>query len=263
MHKKILVADGQRAIIGGSNYGYRYEGPQQWRDTNVLLTGPIVTTLQQEYNYDWDNRSAAAHLVMSAPALAPPAGPLTLREIDQKPSEDDYDINHAILIGLRIARQRVDIEAPYFNPSDWLLAELTDAVDRGVQVRILMNSQMSNDVPQAYYVDASWFGTVLERGIRIFLWDRTVRTMHSKAMVVDDSLAMAGTYNFNARSILWDTENAIFTTDPGAIRLIDEMIQKDFQQQDLVQEIDLEWVSSQPLCEQLKWGVFGLVGLLF
>ena len=263
MHKKILIADGQRAVIGGSNYGYRYEGPQQWRDTNVLLTGPIVATLQQEFDYDWDNRSGPHHLVTAAAALPEPSGPFALREIDQKPSENDFDINHAIIIGLRLARQRVDIEAPYFNPTDWLIAELADAVARGVQVRILMNSQMSIDVPQGYYAEASLFGTVLERGIRVFLWDRAARTMHSKAMVVDDSLAMVGTYNFNARSILWDTENVIFTTDPGAIQLIDEMIQNDFQQQDVIREIDLDWVNSQPPGEQFKWDLYGLFAPLF
>ncbi len=262
MHKKILVADGERAIIGGSNFGYRYQGPSQWRDTNVVLTGPIATTLQHEFNYDWDNRTAPALLLLQSPATTPSVGDVALREIDQKPSQDDFDINNAILIGLRLAKRRVDIEAPYFNPTDWLLDEMADAVARGVDVRVLLNSETSNDVPQTYYADAALFDTILQRGIRLFLWDRTTRTMHSKAMIVDDALAMVGTYNFNARSILWDTENAIFSTDPAVIQMIDQMIQTDFAE-DHILEIDREWVRSQPASDQLKWGLYSLFGPLF
>ncbi len=262
MHKKILVADGERAIIGGSNYGYRYQGPSQWRDTNVLLTGPIVTTLQHEFNYDWDNRTAPALLLLQSPATAPSAGDVVLRAIDQKPSEDDFDINNAVLIGLRLAKRRVDVEAPYFNPTPWLLDEMSDAVARGVEIRVLLNSETSNDVPQTYYADAALFDTILQRGIRLFLWNRTTRTMHSKAMIVDDAMAMVGTYNFNARSILWDTENAIFSTHPTVIQMIDQMIQNDFAHETVL-EIDREWVRNQPASDQLKWRLYSLFSPLF
>lgn len=262
MHKKILVADGARAIIGGSNYGYRYMGPSQWRDTNALLTGPIVTTVQREFDYDWDNRSSKAYLLLSKVPPAPTEGNLTLRLIDQKPSENDFDINNAIIIALRLAKRRIDIEAPYFNPTDWLLRELSDAVARGVDVRVLLNSRESNDIIQVYYADASLFEASLTRGIRLFIWDRTLRTMHSKAMIVDDSLAMIGTYNFNPRSALWDTENAIFSTDPVMIRMVDEMIRADFAEPNIL-EIDMEWVNSQPPCERRLWDLYGLAAPLF
>ena len=193
---------------------------------------------------------------------APVEGNLAIRTIDQKPSEDDFDINNAIIIGLRLAKRRVDIEGPYYNPTDWLLKELSDAVARGVQVRVLLNSHASNDIIQVYYADAARFPDSLSRGIRLFLWDRTVRTMHSKAMIVDDSLAMIGTYNFNPRSALWDTEDAIFSTDPAFISMVDTMIQDDFSQDNLM-EIDMDWVNSQPAMDRTMEDLLSLVNPVF
>ena len=260
-HKKILIADGQRAIVGGSNYGYSYVGPSQWRDTNALLTGPIVTTLQHEFDYDWDNRSAAAELLLESPATTPSEGQFALREIDQKPSEGDFDINNAVTIGLRLAKSRVDIETPYFNPPDWMLDEMENAVDRGVQIRVLLNSASSVDIPAVFAADASRFEASLTRGVRIFLWNLPGRTIHAKAMVVDDSLAMIGSYNFDARSSFWDTENAIFSTEPAAVQAIDAVLQKDFAES-FVNEIDLDWVASQPPCDQFLWDIIGLASPL-
>ena len=101
------------------------------------------------------------------------------------------------------------------------------------------------------------FEASLTRGIRIFLWNLTGRTIHAKAMIVDDSLAMVGTYNFDSRSSSWDTENAIFSTDPAVIQAVDDILQKDFAES-FVNEIDLDWVASQPFCDQFLWDILGL-----
>lgn len=244
-HKKLMVVDGRTAIIGGMNYGTRYLGNEQWRDTNVLLTGPVVASIQDEFLRDWEELDGP--VADPAPYFPPltPTGDLGVRIVDQRPLAGDFSINYAVTIALHLARRSVLIEAPYFNPSDDLLAELLAAAARGVDVCILTNDRDSMDISHSFYQAAYWFETLLDGGVRVFLWQRGDRTMHSKAMVVDDEFAMIGSYNFNLRSILWDTENAAIFHDPPAVEAVREMIEADLGAEWTL-EIDAAWIAEQP-----------------
>ncbi len=244
-HKKILIVDGRTAIIGGMNYGMRYLNKDQWRDTNVMLTGPVVASIQREFLRDWEELDGPiADPSRYYPPLTP-TGDLGVRVVDQRPLSDDFDINYAITIALHLAAHSVLIEAPYLNPSDDLLAELLAAAARGVEVCILTNDQDSMDVADSFYQAAYWFETLLNGGVRVFLWQRGSRTMHSKAMVVDDDFAMISSYNFNLRSILWDTENAAIFRDPPAVQAVRQMIEADLYTE-WTTEIDAAWIAEQP-----------------
>lgn len=244
-HKKMLIIDGRTAIIGGMNYGTRYLGNEQWRDSNVLLTGPVVASVQREFLRDWEELDGpVADPTRYFPPLAP-TGDLGVRMIDQRPLAGDFSINYAVTIALHLAQRSVLIEAPYFNPSDDLLAELLAAAARGVDVCILTNDLNSMDIADAFYQAAYWFETLLNGGVRVFLWQRGERTMHSKAMVVDDDFAMISSYNFNLRSILWDTENAAIFRDPPAVEAVRQMIENDLNAE-WTRGIDAAWMAEQP-----------------
>ncbi len=245
-HKKMLIVDGRTAIIGGMNYGRRYLSNDQWRDTNVMLTGPVVASVQREFLRDWEDLDGCS---IADPAryfpLLMPTGDLGVRVLDQRPLAEDFDINYAVTIALHLARRSVLIEAPYFNPSEDLLAELLATAARGVEVCILTNDLDSMDIADAFYQAAYWFETLLDNGIRLFLWQRAPRTMHSKAMVVDDDFAMVSSFNFNLRSILWDTENGAIFRDPPAVQAVRQMIETDLNTE-WTTEIDAAWIAEQP-----------------
>ncbi len=262
-HKKLLVVDGEQAIVGGMNFGVRYLGDNRWRDTNAMLTGPIVESIEREFIHDWKYNGGDIENPDSYLPKQPTTGDLNIRSIDQRPAEDDFDINTAVSIAINSAEQKIDIEAPYFNPIDWLMDDLRDAVGRGVTVRILTNSKSSYDVPIGYPATAYWFEQLVEDGIGIFVWDSsTQHTMHSKAMVVDDNFAMLGSYNFNNRSIIWDTESAIILTQPEGVAPIAKMIDDDFNNE-IVHEIDQNWIDSQSDQERERWNIIHAIHWLF
>ncbi|UCD29868.1 MAG: hypothetical protein JSV03_05150 [Planctomycetota bacterium] len=87
---------------------------------------------------------------------------------------------------------------------------------------------------------------MLNGGVEIYLWGLNERTLHSKAMVVDGRLAMIGSYNFNHRSIVWDTENLAVFTDQPAVEEVQKMVEDDFNHE-CVYKIDLEWLGAQPI----------------
>ena len=56
-HRKIVVADGELAYVGGLNVGNEYLGldpsMSPWRDTHVELRGPVVQAVQLSFAEDW------------------------------------------------------------------------------------------------------------------------------------------------------------------------------------------------------------------
>ncbi|MFA5865627.1 MAG: phosphatidylserine/phosphatidylglycerophosphate/cardiolipin synthase family protein [Phycisphaerae bacterium] len=259
-HKKILIADGTRAIVGGMNIGYKYLGPDQWRDTSVLLTGPIVGSVQREFLRDWkDQGGTVDNETRFFPPLSP-TGNLSIRSVDNRPAVNDFDLNEMVRIVLRSAKDHVDIVAPYFDPPPWLIEEFRLAADRGTRVRILTNSLQSVDSPSSYYMIAASFESIIHLGVNIYLWNYGKHTLHEKAMVVDDKFAFVGSYNFNYRSIAWDAENCVAFTDPEPIGRIQQMIDNDFNQdfivpvtQDFINEQSHEDMDLWNFAENFNW----------
>jgi cardiolipin synthase len=253
-HKKFAVADGKAAVLGGMNFGYHYMGADQWRDTNVYLSGPVVADLQREFLDNWAALGdAVADETPYFPTLES-TGDLSIRIVGQNPTLDDFDLNQSILIALRCATDHVDLEAPYFNPNPALEQELFDAVTRGVRVRILTNSQASVDIPSMFCVTASYFQEMLDGGVEIYLWNLEGRTIHSKSMVVDDQFAYVGSFNFNYRSIVWDAEIAAVFTDADPVGQIQDMIDYDLGR-DFIVPITQEWIDAQSEDDKAEWDV--------
>ncbi len=261
-HKKLLIVDGRQAIIGGMNYGFLYLAAGQWRDTNALLTGPVVASMQREFMRDWESLGDPVPDPDRYFPTLEPTGNLSVRTIDQRPAVDDMDINTFVLIALRSANNHVDIEAPYFNPTDWLADEILKTAARGVRVRILTNSATSVDIPTVFYVTASFFRPMIDGGVEIYMWNQAGHTMHSKTMVVDDKLAMLGSYNFNCRSIIWDTETIAVFTDPHAVSQVQNMFDNDLDPNRII-PVDDAWLDAQPPENQSLWNTANDFSLFF
>jgi len=56
-HRKIVVVDGQTAWVGGHNVGDEYLGKSErfeaWRDTHVIMRGPVTLPVQLSFCEDW------------------------------------------------------------------------------------------------------------------------------------------------------------------------------------------------------------------
>ena len=110
------------------------------------------------------------------------------------------------------AQRSVVIESPYLVPSRSFRRVLRRARDRGVRVRILTNSLLTTDnlFPQAGYQS-------VKRRLRrwgIELWEYTgPESLHSKSAVIDDRIAVVGSYNLDPRSEHLNTELALVVED--------------------------------------------------
>jgi len=261
-HKKMFIADGARAIVGGSNLGSRYLSSKQWRDTNVTLTGPVVAAIQREFLHDWKNLGPDFSDDKRFFPPLPPTGNMSVRIVDQRPAENDFNINQTVLVAIRAAKESILIETPYFNPTRWLAQELQNAAQRGVRVCVLTNSEESSNMVPLYWSAAHNFKTLIQNGIHLFLWDRGKRAIHSKVFVVDRQFAMISSFNFSHRSTLWDAENGVVMTDPDFVAQTRQMIEADFAKPFIFQ-INTPWLAAQGREKHSIWRLTHTFGWLF
>lgn len=210
-HRKIVVVDGKLGFTGGINVGREYLGLDPsvgaWRDTHVRIEGPAVLCLQQAFLHDWlmttEEELEAVRYFPEIPAL----GECLVQVIDSGPDQNwpSMELYHAQAIAM--ARERVWITNPYFVPSQPILAALTVAALRGVDVRLLLPKK--SDMWIVTLASHSHYAELLNAKVRIFEYARGF--VHAKTMVVDEWLGTVGSANMDMRSFTLNFElNAFF-----------------------------------------------------
>ncbi|MFJ4344870.1 phospholipase D family protein [Pseudomonas sp. NPDC089401] len=118
----------------------------------------------------------------------------------------------------------------YFVPGEPGLLYLTGRADAGASVKLLTNSLEATDVPAVHGGYAPYRRALLEHGVQLFELRRqpgapaTTRlslhgsssdsSLHSKAMVFDRHKTFIGSFNFDPRSVLWNTEVGVLVDSP-------------------------------------------------
>ena len=97
---------------------------------------------------------------------------------------------------LRSAEKSIIIENPYLILTDELEQLFKELISDGVTVSIVTNSLKTTDgiLPQAAYLNDSL--NILKIGVRLYEFFGDKR-LHSKSFVVDDKIAIIGTYNLD------------------------------------------------------------------
>lgn len=113
------------------------------------------------------------------------------------------------------AKNAVWIESPYLVVSDEVVEVLAAASRRGVTFDVLTNSPVSSDNRLSQVLFTEQWPHILERvpSMRIFV-EGTRRTLHAKMGVLDETLALVGTYNLDPLSMATNSEVVIGMWSP-------------------------------------------------
>ncbi len=209
LHRKIILIDGQVAIVGGMNLAYEYMGatptPKRWRDLSARVIGPAVDDIAAVFRADWE---FAAGETLEAGSVQQGAGDATLQVVGSGPDVADDLIYDAFLTAVFSARQRLWIATPYFVPDDALSRALMLAVRRGVDVRIVVPAHSNHRT--ADLAGASYLRAIAEVGGKVCCF--TPSMLHAKAVLVDDNLCSIGSANLDMRSLFLNYEIAVFSS---------------------------------------------------
>jgi len=135
-------------------------------------------------------------------------------------------------------------ESAYLIPAENGIANIKKHVDRGVRVRLLTNSLMSNNHITAHSGYMKYRKPMLEAGAELYELraDAALREhfkafdgdhevpagIHTKAFVLDGEQALIGSFNFDPRSRDLNSEIGLVITDAAFARRVLEEMNRDF-----------------------------------
>ncbi|MCE7875126.1 cardiolipin synthase [bacterium CPR1] len=227
-HRKIVVADGRVALVGGMNISDRHLGRDPrfgpWRDTHAVLEGPAVIGVQLAFCEDfyWASRGKLP-TVSWTPHLAAP-GNQVCTYLSSGPADSTQVGVMSYLECINSARRRLWLASPYFLPDSSLLKALKMADLRGVEVRILIPPARFE--PSMRLAALSLIPELRETGIQFYEYPIY---NHSKLMLVDDWLAWVGSSNLDSRSLFLNFEGNLIVADQAFAAQMEQMLASDFE----------------------------------
>ncbi len=230
-HNKLMVVDSETAWVGGYNIGSLYA--TDWRDTHVRLTGPAVADLEDAFVDHW-NELPGRHPAL--PEVSTRSWHSPIRVHRNVPRRSHYPIRGMYLEAIDRAHDHVWLTHAYFVPDDDLVDALVTAVQRGVDVRMILPEQ-SNHIT-ADWLARGFYTTLLAGGVRLFLYQGAM--VHAKTATIDGQWSTIGTANLDRLSLAGNYELNIEVTDPGVAEKMEEVFATDLTN---CRELTLqEWV---------------------
>ncbi len=202
-HRKLLLLDGRIAFTGGAGITDEFARPPQqrgWHETRVEVRGPVLRDWQQLFANNWRLWSGR-QLESERYYPRPLAGGLPGRVVVNAPTTH-MAVSRSLIKQLRKARQRAWISTAYFLPSWKLRRELRRAVERGVDVRLLLPGPFT-DHSLIRQAGRRFYARLLRAGVRIHEYQP--RFLHAKVWLCDDWAAV-GSANIDRWNLRWNLE---------------------------------------------------------
>lgn len=221
-HRKVTLVDGELAILGGRNLAGEYLGPtprdDRWRDLSFEVRGPAVARIDEVFRADWKYATGAALDPIEVP---PPAGELAINIVPSGPDAPSDPVYEALLHVCFTCERRLWIATPYFAPDQALERGLELAVRRGVDVRVLVPEHSNHAL--ADVVTRGFLSSLGRRGVVTLRY--VPGMMHAKLVLADD-LAIAGSANFDMRSLFLDFELCAVTRDAASAAALERFYRR-------------------------------------
>jgi cardiolipin synthase A/B len=212
-HRKILVVDGIIGFTGSQNlvedtYHKRsnIRNGIHYIELVVRVTGPVVRELNAVFSTDWYSETEELLDERIAPEIrvrTPVTGEVLCQVL---PSGPGFEHNNNLMLFVALihaARRRVTIVNPYVVPEETLLLALTSAAQRGVEVTLIVSE--IGDQFLVIHAQGSYYEELLKAGVHIYRYKAPV-ILHSKAMSIDDDMAVIGSSNMDIRSFQLNLE---------------------------------------------------------
>ena len=231
MHHKLVVVDAVYALAGGVNIADRYNdmpGKPAWLDFALYAEGEIAKQLCVLCWKSWKGYPVNMGLT---PCEEKPASlintPLNGTYIRMRRNDwvrGKKEISASYIDMLRNAKHEVIILCSYFLPGRIIRKEMTDAIKRGVTIKVIAAG--FSDVMLAKRAERWLYDWLLRKGIDLYEYQDNV--LHGKLAVCDDEWMTIGSYNINDISayasieLNLDVKDRVFVTQTR--QMLDSLI---------------------------------------
>ena len=217
--------------------------------TNAVRNTPfILQLLQQKLALEWARTVLVSDDPIKGLGKAKQAG-LLLKQL--------FDV-------MGTPQRSMALVSPYFVPTNAGVQAMAALRQNGIRVRVMTNAYEATDVPLVHAGYAKHRKALLQSGVELFEMQRTApagahmrlnplgrsgSSLHAKTFAVDGARAFVGSFNFDPRSALLNTEMGVIIDSPKLANQIEQAFdvlipQKSYRVQ-LTESGDLQWVASQ------------------
>jgi cardiolipin synthase A/B len=255
-HRKILIIDGKVAIIGGINISKVYssipfkrkqneKAPIHWRDTDVQIEGPAVAEFQKLFLDTWQTQKGPKLSERNFFPDLKEEGNALVRVVGSTPGQTNRVPFIVYVSAIVFAEHSIHMTNSYFIPDDQILKALTDAAERGVDVKIILPG--ITDSQLSLYAQRYYYSGLLKSGVKIY--ERNTSLLHAKTAVVDKVWSTVGSTNMDFLSLLNNDEvNAVILSHEFAVEM-ENMFLSDLADS---RQIQLEEWKKRPLLPRIR-----------
>ncbi|MGL5640410.1 MAG: cardiolipin synthase [Mycoplasmoidaceae bacterium] len=216
-HRKGIIVDNKYCLTGGSNIGDEYinlkKGYFYWSDVNFIIEGESVHSINLQFYYDWHKEtnkrtSSNTNLINEINDLKKHQAKNSneIIQILQSEPYSEFKIFKNIITKYNaIAKKRIWIYTPYFASSTEYIESLISASMSGVDVRIILPGKPDNK-KIILSINRFLYEKLLNSNIKIYEYNGFI---HTKAIIIDDDVAILGSNNLDMRSLFINFETAI------------------------------------------------------
>jgi cardiolipin synthase len=245
-HRKLLIADGEVGMVGGVGIADQWTGdaqdPDHWRDTHTRLRGPIVRGLQGAFAENW--LEATGDVLVGErylPELQPLGDSAAMQVVRSTATVGDTNIEALYFLAIECARETLHLTSAYFAPRPAFVDALTDAAQRGVDVRVLVPGRHT-DKEFVRQAGRATYEELLDGGVRIFEFCPTM--IHAKTLAIDGVWSSVGSVNFDNRSFQLQDEVTLCICSRDFAGRLNAQFERDLERSD---EIDFgRWNGRTP-----------------
>ena len=228
-HRKMVIADGARLWAGGRNLAAEYfcglAGAPPWQDLTFDLQGPVALAAASQFEFDWvsaGGKPASTPIDSAVPVSTGAAGsaPGEAQFVPSGPDQSEDTVHSLLIDACFHARERMLAVTPYFVPDVSFETAMRLAARRGVQIDLCIPSSSNHRL--ADFARNRALRSLSQAGVNVHLLPYM---SHAKAVVFDDSLALAGSVNLDSRSLLLNYECAVVFYGRGEINWLANWIE--------------------------------------
>ena len=259
-HRKALVVDGEVAFVGGigvaDQWAHDSEAFPRWRDTHFELRGPVALDVEAAFHENWIETGGIVE-----PDLLPHdeshKGSARAITVWSSPEGGTNSMKLLYLMTIAAARRTLDIQSPYLITDATTEWSLLDARRRGVRIRLLVESEMTDAKP-VKFAGRARYDRLLEAGIEMYEYQPTM--MHTKALIADGLLSIIGSANFDNRSFELNDELNVAVFDQALARTLTRDFERDAKAS---VRLNLEEWLARPMHIRARDHVWSFFGELF
>ena len=246
----MIIIDGILAFTGGLNIANEYTGyhlrkkNKGWRDTGLILEGPVVNLLLEKFKKSW--RVWKGEPILFRTDIKPIVeGGLPVLPIFASSARGRRKMRRLLYESINMARGSIYLTTAYFTPSRRFIQILENAVGRGVSVKLLLPGK--SDISATKYTGRAFYTRLLKAGVNLYNYAGQI--LHAKTAVFDDVWSIIGSANLDFQSLRRNDEGNVGIIDADFGARMSEIFFEDLKHSE---EIKLPEWRNRPFCEKLK-----------